>query len=55
MLADVLSNLRNIKEQNEKANEELAAKLMAENEKLAYRLSEKVQQEITKVTQAIFS
>jgi hypothetical protein len=53
LLADVLSNLRNIKEQNEKANKELAANLMAENEKLADRLSEKVQQEITKVTQAI--
>jgi DNA anti-recombination protein RmuC len=52
MLADVLSNVSNIRNQNAKAKE-LATKLMAESQKLADRLTEKLQQEITKVTQAI--
>ena len=38
MLADVLSTLNNIQNQNAKANE-LGAKLMAENKKLADRLT----------------
>ena len=53
MLADVLSTLNNIQSQNAKANEELGAKLMVENQKLADRLTEQVQHEITKVTEAI--
>ena len=53
MLADVLSTLNNIQSQNAKANEELGAKLMAENQKLAERLKEQLQHEITKVTEAI--
>jgi ElaB/YqjD/DUF883 family membrane-anchored ribosome-binding protein len=53
MLADVLSTLSNIQSQNAKANEELGAKLMAENQKLADRLTEQLQHEITKVTEAI--
>jgi len=40
MLADVLSTLNNIQSQNAKGNEELGAKLMAENQKLAERLTE---------------
>ena len=53
MLADVLSILNNIQSQNAKANEELGSKLMAENQKLADRLTEQVRHEITKVTEAI--
>jgi uncharacterized protein YdcH (DUF465 family) len=53
MLADVLSNLSSIQSQNTKANKEFAAKLMAENQKLEDRLTEKLQNEITKVTEAI--
>jgi len=39
MLADVMNTLNNIQSQNAKANEELGAKLMAENQKLADRLT----------------
>jgi propanediol dehydratase small subunit len=53
MLADVLSTLDSIQSQNAKANEELGAKLMAENQKLADRLTKQIQHEITKVTEAI--
>jgi hypothetical protein len=53
MLADVLSTLNNIQNQNAKANEELGTKLMAENQKLAHRLTEQLQHEISKVTVAI--
>ena len=53
MLAGVLGTLNNIQSQNAKANEELGAKLMAENQKLADRLTEQLQHEITKVTEAI--
>ena len=49
MLADVLSTLNNIQSQNAKANEELGVKLMVENHKLADRLREQLQHEITKV------
>jgi ElaB/YqjD/DUF883 family membrane-anchored ribosome-binding protein len=45
--------LNNIQNQNAKANEELGAKLMAENQKLADRLTEQLQHEISKVTVAI--
>ena len=48
-----LSILNNIQSQNEKANDELGAKLLAENQKLADRLTEQIQYEITKVTEAI--
>ena len=54
MLADVLSTLNNIQSQNAKTNEELGTKLMAENKKLVGRLTEQLQNEITKVTKAIF-
>jgi hypothetical protein len=40
MLADVLSTLNSIQSQNAKANEELGAKLMAENQKSVDRLTE---------------
>jgi len=40
MLADVSSTLNSIQSLNAKANEELGAKLMAENQKLANRLTE---------------
>jgi hypothetical protein len=53
MLADVLSTLNNIQSQNAKANEELGAKLRAENHKLEDRLIEKLQHEINEVTEAI--
>ena len=53
MLAYVLSTLNSIQSQNAKANEELGAKLMAENQKLADRLTEQLHHEITKVTEAI--
>jgi phosphoglycerate-specific signal transduction histidine kinase len=53
MLADVFSTVSSIQSQNTKANEELGAKLMAENQKLADKLSEQLQHEITKVTGAI--
>jgi hypothetical protein len=53
MLADVLSTLNNTQSKNAKANEELGAKLMAQNQKLADGLREQVQHEITKVTEAI--
>jgi ElaB/YqjD/DUF883 family membrane-anchored ribosome-binding protein len=53
MLADVLSTLNSIQSQNAKANEELGAKLMAENQKLADRLTEQLHNEISKVTEAI--
>jgi len=39
MLADVMSTLNNIQSQNAKANEQLGAKLVAENQKLADRLT----------------
>jgi hypothetical protein len=42
MLADILSTLSSIQSQNAKANEELAAKLMAEHQKLEDRLTEKL-------------
>jgi len=54
ILVDVLSNLKSIHSQNAKANEELGAKLMAENRKLVDRLTEQLQHEITKVTEVIF-
>jgi len=41
--------LNKIQSQNAEANEELGAKLMAENQKLADRLTEQLQHEITKV------
>jgi len=53
MLADVLSTLSSIQSQHAKANEELGAKLMAESQKLADRLTEQLQHEITKVTEVI--
>ena len=46
MLADVISILNNIQSQNAKANEELGAKLMGENQKLAARLTEHLQHKI---------
>jgi hypothetical protein len=54
ILADVLSTLKSIHNQNAKANEELGAKLMAGNQKLVDRLTEQLKHEITKVTEAIF-
>ena len=53
MLADVTSTLNSIQSQNAKANEELGAKLTAGNQKLADRLTEQLQREITDVTEAI--
>ena len=53
MLADVLNNLNSILIKITKANEEVAVKLMAENHKLADRLTEKLHHEITEVTQAV--
>jgi hypothetical protein len=53
MLANVLNNLNSIQSQNIKASKELGAKLMAENRKLAARLTEQLQHEISKVTEAI--
>jgi len=53
MLADVLNTLNNIQSQNAKANKELGAKLMAENQKLADRLTEQLQHEISKVRAAV--
>ena len=53
ILVDVLSNLKSIHSQNAKANEELGAELMAENQKLVYRPTEQLQHKITKVTEAI--
>ena len=53
ILADILNALKSIQSQNAKANEELGAKLMAENNKLMDRLTEQLQHEITKVTEAI--
>jgi hypothetical protein len=53
MLAGVVCTLISVKSQNAKENKELNAKLMAENHKLADRLREKLQHEITKVTYAI--
>jgi len=53
-LADVLNILKSIQRQNAKANEELVAKLMAENQKLADRQREQLQHEVTKVPEAIF-
>jgi len=49
MLADVMSTLNNIQSQNAKGNEELGAKLMAENPKLADRLTQQLQHEISKI------
>jgi hypothetical protein len=40
MLADILSTLSSIQSQNAKANEELGAKLMAENQKLVDSLTD---------------
>jgi len=45
--------LNNIQSQNAKANEESGAKLMAGNQKLVERLTEQLQHEITKVTEAV--
>ena len=42
MLADALSTLNSIQSQNTNANEELGAELMAENQKLADRLTEQL-------------
>jgi phosphoglycerate-specific signal transduction histidine kinase len=53
MLADVRSTLNNTQSQNAKANEELGTKLVAENQILADRLTEQLQYEITKVTEAL--
>jgi hypothetical protein len=53
MLANVLSTLNNIQSQNARANEELGAKLMAENQKLADKLTEQLQHEIAKATEAV--
>jgi hypothetical protein len=53
MLADVTSTLNSIQSQNAKANEELGAKLTAGNQKLADRLTEQLQREITDVTEVI--
>jgi ElaB/YqjD/DUF883 family membrane-anchored ribosome-binding protein len=53
MLANVLNTLSNFQSQNAKANEEFAAKLMAENKKLADIFTGQLQEEIAKVTQAI--
>jgi hypothetical protein len=53
MLADVLSTLYNIQSQKAKANEEVGAKLMAENHKLSDRLTEQLQHKITKVIEVI--
>jgi len=49
MLANVLNTLNSIQSQNIKENEELGAKLMAENWKLVARLTEQLQHEISKV------
>jgi hypothetical protein len=54
ILADILNALKSIQRQNAKSNEELGAKLMADNNKLMDRLTEQLQHEITKVTEAIF-
>jgi UDP-N-acetylmuramate-alanine ligase len=53
MLAGVLCALNSIQSQNEETNEELVAKLMAESHKLADRLTEQLQNEINKVTEAL--
>jgi hypothetical protein len=53
MSADVLNSLNSIQSQNIKASEELGVKLMAEYRKLAVRLTEQLQYEISKVTEAI--
>jgi len=53
MLADVLSTSNSIQSRNANANKELAAKLMEEKQKLANRLTEQLQHEITKVREAI--
>jgi hypothetical protein len=47
MFADVLNTLNSIQSQNVKENEELGAKLMAENWKLEARLTEQLQHEIS--------
>jgi hypothetical protein len=54
MLANVLGTLKSIQSQNAKANEELGAKLRAENQKLADSLTEQLQHEITQVTEVVF-
>ena len=48
-LADILNTLNSIQSQNVKENEELGAKLMAQNRKLDARLTEESQHEISKV------
>ena len=53
MLAGVLCTLDSVQSQNEKANEELVAKQMAESHKLADGQTEQLHQEITKGTEAI--
>jgi len=53
MLADVLSTVNSIQSENTKANEESGAKIMEGNQKLADRLTEQLQCEITRVTEAI--
>jgi ribosomal protein L9 len=52
ILADVLSPVNSTKSQNTRANE-LVAKLMAEDRKLADRLTKQLQHEITKLIDAI--
>jgi hypothetical protein len=49
-----LSNLLSIQCQKTNENEELNTKLIAENQKLADRLTEQLQHEITKITDAIW-
>jgi ElaB/YqjD/DUF883 family membrane-anchored ribosome-binding protein len=53
MLANVLNTLNSIQSQNIKASKESGAKLMAENLKLVARLTDQLQHEISKVTEAI--
>jgi len=53
MLADVFRTLNYIQIHNAKANEKLVATLMAGNHKLADRLTEQLQHEISNATEAI--
>jgi hypothetical protein len=53
MLAGVVCTVNSIQIQNEKTNEELVAKLRAESHQLADRTTEQLQQEITKIKEAI--
>ena len=52
-LAGVLSTLDSVQSQNEKANEELDSKLIAESHKIADGLTEQLHHEITKGTESI--